>query len=68
MRRKSKKEPLQVTSFRLPLDVKTFLRGRADDERRTMSFVLVDIVRLYMNFLAEQAKQPKIPKAKLSSS
>lgn len=62
MRRKSKKEPLQVTSFRLPLDVKTFLRGRADNERRTMSFVLVDIVRMYMNYLSEQAKQPKVKK------
>ena len=47
---------------RLPLDVKTFLRGRADDERRTMSFVLVDIVRMYMNYLSEQAKQPKVKK------
>ena len=62
MRRKSKKEPLQVTSFRLPLDVKTFLRKEADEKRRTMSFVLVDIVRLYANYLAEQAKQPKVVK------
>ena len=62
MRRKSKKEPLQVTSFRLPLDVKTFLRGEADEKRRTMSFILVDIVRLYMNYLSEQAKQPRVVK------
>ena len=62
MRRKSKKEPLAVTSFRLPLDVKTFLKVRADEQRRTMSFVLVDIVRMYMNYLSEQAKQPKIVK------
>ena len=62
MRRKSKKEPLQVTSFRLPLDVKTFLHGEAVEKQRTMSFVLVDIVRMYMNYLAVQAKQPKVKK------
>lgn len=62
MRRKSRKEPLQVTSFRLPLDVKTFLHGQAAEQRRTMSFILVDIVRLYMNYLAEQKKQPKVAK------
>jgi len=62
MRRKSKREPLQVTSFRLPLDVKTFLHGEAVSKDRTMSYVLVEIVRLYMNYLAEQAKQPKVKK------
>lgn len=59
MRRKSKKEPMAVTSFRLPLDVKEFLHGRATEQRRTMSFVMVDIVRMYMNYVTEQAKQPK---------
>ena len=60
MRRKSKKEPLSVTSFRLPPDVKTFLHERAAADQRTMSFVLVEVLRLYMNFIAEQKKQPKI--------
>ena len=59
MKRKSKKEPLQVTSFRLPLDVKTFLHERSTAEDRTMSYVLVEILRLYINYLAEQKKQPK---------
>lgn len=62
MKRKSKKEPLQVTSFRLPPDVKTFLHGLATEQRRTMSFCLVEIIRLYMNYLSEQKKQPKIAK------
>ena len=59
MKRRSKKEPLQVTSFRLPLDVKTFLHERSVAEQRTMSFCLVEILRLYINYLAEQKKQPK---------
>lgn len=62
MRRKSKKEPLSVTSFRLPPDVKTFLHERAASEDRTMSWVLVEIIRLYINFITEQKKQPKILK------
>ncbi|MFA5897688.1 MAG: hypothetical protein WC829_01115 [Hyphomicrobium sp.] len=60
--RKSKKEPLQVTSFRLPPDVKAFLHAQAAAQERTMSFCLVAIMRLYMNYLSEQAKQPKIKK------
>ena len=62
MKRKSKKEPLQVTSFRLPLDVKTFLHERSALEDRTMSYVLVEILRLYINFITEQKKQPKVSK------
>ena len=62
MKRKSKKEPLQVTSFRLPLDVKTFLHERSALEDRTMSYVLVEILRLYINFITEQKKQPKTSK------
>ena len=62
MRRKSKKEPLQVTSFRLPPDVKAFLHGEATSKDRTMSYVLVEIIRLYMNYLSEQKKQPKVSK------
>ena len=56
-----KKNPLKVTSFRLPEDVMAFLKARAVDERRTMSFVLIDILRLYMNYQTEKAKQPKKP-------
>ena len=58
-RRKSKKEPLAVTSFRLPLDVKAFLKKLSVDKDRTISYVLVEIVRLYKNYLDEEAKQPK---------
>jgi predicted transcriptional regulator len=62
MRRKSKKEPLSVTSFRLPPDVKAFLHERAAADQRTMSFVLVEVLRLYINYLNEQKKQPKTQK------
>jgi predicted DNA-binding protein len=58
--RKSKKEPLAVTSFRLPLDVKAFLKKKADADKRTMSFVLVEYVRRWIHFEAEEAKQPKV--------
>ena len=60
MRRKSNKEVLQVTSFRLPLDVKTFLHEQSVSQDRTMSWILVEVVRLYMNYLNEQKKQPKV--------
>ena len=60
MRRKSKKEPLQVTSFRLPPDVKAFLREKADADKRTMSFVLVEYIRKWVAYEAEEAKQPKV--------
>ena len=62
-RRKSKKEPLAVTSFRLPLDVKAFLKKLSVEKDRTISYTLVGIVRLYMNYLDEEAKQPKPKKA-----
>lgn len=59
MKRKSKKEPLSVTSFRLPLDVKTFLHAEAETKQRTMSWILVDIIRMYITYLEAQKKQPK---------
>ena len=62
-KRKSKKEPLAVTSFRLPLDVKEFLKRLATEKDRTISYVLVEIVRLYKNYLDGEAKQPKTKKA-----
>lgn len=63
-KRKSKKEPLAVTSFRLPLDVKAFLKKLSVEKDRTISYVLVEIVRLYKNYIEEAGKQPKLPKAK----
>jgi predicted transcriptional regulator len=62
MRRKSKKEPLHVTSFRLPPDVKAFLRSKADADHRTMSYVLVEYIRRWIVYEVEEAKQPKIKK------
>ena len=62
MRRKSKKAPLQVTSFRLPLDVHEFLRSRAKLEDQNMTQVLVGVLRLWMNYHVEQAKQPRAAK------
>lgn len=62
MKRKSKKEPLQVTSFRLPPDVKAFLHKDAEAKQRTMSFILVEIIRMYITYLEAQSKQPKTKK------
>ena len=59
MKRKGKKEPLAVTSFRLPLDVKAFLKGKAEANRRTISFILVDYIRQWINFESAKSKQPK---------
>ena len=59
-RRKSKREPLQVTSFRLPLDVKAFLKKKADADKRTMSFILVEYIRRWIGYEEVEAKQPKV--------
>ena len=59
-RRKSKKEPLAVTSFRLPLDVKAFLKKKAEADKRTISFVLVEYIRRWISYEDTEAKQPKI--------
>jgi len=58
VKRKSKKEPLAVTSFRLPLDVKGFLKKKATEADRTVSYVLVEYVRRWQAYEAEEAKQP----------
>ena len=62
MRRKLNKEVLQVTSFRLPLDVKTFLRAKADADKRTMSFILVEYIRRWISYEDVESKQPKVAK------
>lgn len=62
MRRKSTREPLQVTSFRLPLDVKAFLKRKADADNRTMSYTLVEYIRRWISYEDTEAKQPKIKK------
>jgi hypothetical protein len=62
MKRKSKKEPLQVTSFRLPLDVKAFLKKKSTEADRTMSYTLVDYLRKWQAYEDTEAKQPKIKK------
>lgn len=59
MKRARKREPLQVTSFRLPPDVKAFLKAKAEANQRTISFVLVDYVRKWIAYEAAEAKQPK---------
>jgi len=59
MKRPKKREPLQVTSFRLPPDVKAFLKKKADEQQRTISFVLVAYVRRWLDYEAVEAKQPK---------
>lgn len=62
MKRARKKEPLQVTSFRLPPDVKTFLDAKAKEQDRTKSYVLVTYIRQWIEFESLQAKQPKTKK------
>jgi len=42
--------------------VKDFLAKKADEQQRTMSFVLVEYIRYWINWEAEQAKQPKVKK------
>ena len=60
MRKRGRPEPLHVTSFRLPPDVDKFLNEQAVAQDRTRSYVLVQVMRMYMNFVSEQAKQPKV--------
>lgn len=62
--RKSKKTALSVTSFRLPQDVKDFLKRKAEADKRTISYVLIDFVRQWIAYDAAQAKQPKKPTKK----
>ena len=59
MKRAKKREPLQVTSFRLPLDVKAFLKAKAVEGDRTISYVLVEYVRRWISYETTEAKQPK---------
>lgn len=59
MKRKSSKVPLQVTSFRLPPDVKVFLKNKAESTDRTMSYVLVEYIRRWIIYEETEAKQPK---------
>lgn len=59
MKRKSSKVSLQVTSFRLPPDVKVFLKNKAESTDRTMSYVLVEYIRRWVTYEETEAKQPK---------
>ena len=59
MKRARKKEPLQVTSFRLPPDVKAFLKAKAVEADRTISYVLVEYIRRWISYETTEAKQPK---------
>lgn len=59
MKRAKKREPLQVTSFRLPPDVKAFLKAEAVKADRTISYILVEYIRRWISYAAEEAKQPK---------
>lgn len=62
MKKSKPGKPLSVTSFRLPVDVREFLRQRARKEDRNMSYILVGVLRLWMNYLIEKEKQPKVAK------
>ena len=62
MRKKRKSEPMKVTSFRLPLDVHEWLMEQAKANDRTMSYVLLGILKLYKNYQDEQKKQPQVTK------
>ena len=56
-----KKNPLKVTSFRLPDEMLAFLKARAVAADRTMSYILLEILTLYKNFEEGKAKAPKKP-------
>ena len=59
MRKRGKPEPLHVTSFRLHPEVKAFLDEQAQAQDRTRSYILVQVMRLYIDFLKKQAEQPR---------
>lgn len=61
-RRKGKIPPLSVTSFRLPTDVHAFLLKQSEERDRPMSYILTEVLRMYMNYLEALQKQP--PKVK----
>ena len=56
-----KKNPLKVTSFRLPDDMLAFLKARAVAADRTMSYILLEILSLYKNYEEGKAAAPKRP-------
>ena len=58
-KRKKPEDVLKVTSFRLPQDVKDFLARKAVEMDRTMSWVLVDYLRMWKNYEIEKKKQPR---------
>lgn len=60
MRKRGRPEPLKVTSFRLPKDVDAFLDEQSKAQDRTRSYVLVQVMRMYISYLGEQSKQPKV--------
>ena len=62
MRKKKPSEPMEVRSYRIPHDIYDFLKAQAKEQDRPMSYILINILRLYMNYLTEQAKQPRVAK------
>jgi predicted DNA-binding protein len=59
MRKRQHPEPMHVTSFRLPPDVRDFLTQQSIAQDRTKSYILVQVMRLYIGFLKKQAEQPR---------
>ena len=57
-KRKKPEDVLKVTSFRLPQDVKDFLRKHAEAADRTMSWTLIEYLRRWQKYEAEEAQQP----------
>lgn len=63
MRKRKKPEDIaRVTSFRLKDDVRAFLKSKADAADRTMSYMLDDFLRRWMQYDTTEAQQPKVPK------
>ena len=56
-----KKNPLKVTSFRLPDDMLAFLKDRAVAADRTMSYILLEVLNLWRGYEEGKAKAPKKP-------
>ena len=56
--RKNPKDVLQVTSFRLPPDVKDFLHAKAVAADRTHSYILIEYLRRWMSYEDTESKQP----------
>lgn len=56
MKRKSRKPPVTITSFRLPDDIKQFIERQAAKDNRSRTYVVVEILRMYKSYVENKGK------------